>query len=511
MLNIISALSSLHYSLSTSIPLQPLSAGRDILLFASKPDTGVAATDAFKPKSPTTNQTQGVASGGTSRSESPVLVHRTSSLPPAEHPNPRAVDPDRRVLPWSSTVVGDPKPTHQRDGSSPEQGREGTLSSSRAPSRAHQQYQRPRGSSIDSAQPLLPPTQGTASVQSSPRARNVLLKKTSLNRRNSLTNSSRHQSLPPRSRQTSDAGLGENVRREVEGRSSRAGTGNGGGSNGNAESWLVVNPPARIGHVGLTMYPDPSSQPGQGQRQVDECQSIPGPQITALPLPSTQQSHSNSRTSSEADVYETPGEVIQTATRSPPRLPPRPFAQEPGHPSPPKDSHIPLPVNLPLGNPIAREDTSVVSSIPTYLPIQDSRSPNRLHRPEHVDIGIPSVHGSLGYIPSMMSQAPSVISHDPMPGAGARHGHGHGDAQGQLGDTEAEGQGGYEGTKPLMPGGRAMEDRKGKGKEGARRVWDEDRGVWVEGVAAHGTGNGAASGNAADGPGSARTKVSLSQ
>jgi hypothetical protein len=80
-----------------------------------------------------------------------------------------------------------------------------------------------------------------------------------------------------------------------------------------------------------------------------------------------------------------------------------------------------------------------------------------------------------------------------------------------LGDAEIEGQGGHEGTKPLMPGGRAMEDRKGKGKEGARRVWDEDRGLWVEGVTAHGTGNEAAPGNAADGPGSARTRVSMSQ
>ena len=157
--------------------------------------------------------------------------------------------------------------------------------------------------------------------------------------------------------------------------------------------------------------------------------------------------------------------------------------------------------SLPLGRPINHDDTSAVSSIPTLLPLKSPRSPNRVNQAERVDIGIPSVHGSLGYMPSMMSFAPSQVSHNPMPTA-------HDDTIIGIGrdfDPAAVNvQEQYDDTLSHMPGGLApaLEDRKGKGKEGARRVWDEDRGVWVEGITPHSVGP--------DGPGSARTRISLS-
>lgn len=161
--------------------------------------------------------------------------------------------------------------------------------------------------------------------------------------------------------------------------------------------------------------------------------------------------------------------------------------------------------NLPLGNPMSQGDTSAVSSIPTHLPLKSPRSPNRVNQAERVDIGIPSVHGSLGYIPSMMSFAPSQVSHNPMPTANANDSmSGPGP---DLDPASVNGQERYDDSLSHMPGGLApaFEDKigkgKGKGREGARRVWDEDRGVWVEGVTPYSIGP--------DGPGSARTRISL--
>lgn len=92
-----------------------------------------------------------------------------------------------------------------------------------------------------------------------------------------------------------------------------------------------------------------------------------------------------------------------------------------------------------------------------------------------------------------MSQAPSVISHDPMPITAPRNRR-HDDVQ--VRDD----------TQSLMPGGLQMGDRKGKGKEVARRVSAEERGTSVE--VATPPGNGISSGSV--GPGSARTRVSMS-
>jgi hypothetical protein len=476
-INIVSALSSLHYSLSSSIPLQPTSAGRDILLFASQPDTGVAAQDAFKPKP----QITGATSPRTDRSESPVMVHRTSSFPQAADDlnlvNPRAVDPERRVLPWTSTVA-----RKTPDRSSPEHPRGVTPVSIRPPTLPPNQGHR-RGTSIDSSQPLLPQA---SSVQSSPRPRNVLLKKTSLRRKTS--NSSKHQSLPARSRQVSEVGLGENIRREHEGRTTR--------DTSDPGSWFMVDQPARVGHLGLTTYTDPQFQDPHAQVADHGPNVNPEPPITVHPTESQRQV-SDGHTSSGESGHETAEALLNsTAPRSPPRLPPRPQGQHQQPHSPPRD----LPLPLPLGEPIGREDASQVSFVPAYLPLQSPRSPNRVNQPEQVDIGIPSVHGSLGYIPSMMSQAPSAISHDPMPtqvpvattrspnrvnqpehvdlGIASVHGSlgyipsmmsqapsviSHDPMPVQRNGEDFGRDEGTQGTLPLMPGGMPMEDR-GKAK-----------------------------------------------
>lgn len=382
----------------------------------------------------------------------------------------------------------------------------------------------------------------SSSVQSSPRPRNLLLKKTSLRRQgsNSSTVNAKNQSQPPRSRRTSDAA---NTRREEPGRRIPVGTldGAGLGDSSNAESWLVVDPPQKVGHLGLTMYTDgreitPEREMGTAPLRVQH--RVPAPQITAL-APAFD-SHDNHNHENEHG-YESGGSVYENATAnpSPPRLPVRPpqlqeqLLQQ--HQEQMRDHHrdqeqdrlreyqiqqmqqqqeqlhqLDLQnaqqqlstTHIPLGKPMSTDDTSAVSSIPTYLPLKTPRSPNRVNQAERVDIGIPSVHGSLGYIPSMMSFAPSQNSHDPMPTTSQQQSVYQNGGERDFDPAAVNGEERYDDALSHMPGGLAPEDRKGKGKEGARRVWDEDRGVWVEGATPHSIGP--------DGPGSARTRISLS-
>jgi hypothetical protein len=501
-LNIISALSSLHYTLAASIPLQPISAGRDILLFASQPDTGVAAKDAYKPK---VQSTSPIGSDGT---ESPVLVQRTSSFPvptdPPSREDPRTVDPERRVLPWTSTVHG--QDTEQPLSERP------NVTSSRSPSAQAKIQQHRRNASLNSSQPVVKPQ--SSSVQSSPRPRNVLLKKTSLRREVSNSSPSQAQSQAPkapRSRRASDSTAGVNTRRDEPGR--RHITADGGRNStqagGDVGSWMMVDPPAKVGHMGLTMYTDPSSERQTTvdqdiRQQGPEHHHIPAPQITALVAEgrSSQDGHSSGES-----IYETPSANLLPKTsgnRELPRLPPRP--QQPYIAPVPQYQHQSQQLNtttlpLPLGSPIAGDEVSQVSSIPAYLPLKQPQSPNRVNQAERVDIGIPSVHGSLGYMPSMMSFAPST--HDPMPPANDHdHSRHHTNGTERRGDFDPNDQERYDDSLSHMPGGlNAGEDRKGKGKEGARRVWDEERGVWVEGITPKSV--------RPDGPGSARTRVSI--
>jgi hypothetical protein len=510
------------------------------LLFASQPNTGIAAKDAYVLKV----RAQSTGTGGT---ESPVLVQRTSSFPiPAEQEDPRSVDPEKRRLPWTSTVHAQ---GHNRSVSVDQNSTPSRAPSTQPQAQQQQQQQHRRNASLDST-PVVKPQ--TSYVQSSPRPRNLLLKKNSLRRQgsNSSTTNAKNQSIPPRSRRTSDvANPIVNTRREEPGR--RMGTVvTLDSTDASAESWLVVDPPKKVGHMGLTMYTDPATgrevtSERDGQTAPLHVQHrIPAPQITSLapeihPYDNHDRPNEHEHEHEHSHDHESGGSIYETpyANPSPPSLPPRPpqlqeqLLQQ--HQEQLRDQHQPQQqarlreyqiaqmqhqqdqqrqlnaetvqqqldtTHFSLGNPMSSEDTSAVSSIPTYLPLKTPRSPNRVNKAERVDIGIPSVHGSLGYIPSMMSFAPSQISHDPMP------------TKNQATDVRdfdpatVNGEERYDDALSHMPGGPAPavggEDRKGKNIEGARRVWDEDRGVWVEGVTPHSVGP--------DGPGSARTRISLS-
>ena len=132
LLGLINALSALHFELVASLPLLPVVKGRDILIFASLPSSGLTQKDAWTPQAEPFTASAAPPSQPSTRTESPVLIDPPVSLTPR------------------SDVVG---PRHTP--------------------------------SIDSSKPLI------ATVPPSPRSRNVLLKKTSLRKRHESTDSHR--------------------------------------------------------------------------------------------------------------------------------------------------------------------------------------------------------------------------------------------------------------------------------------------------------------------------------
>lgn len=405
----------------------------------------------------------------------------------------------------------------------------------RAPDRDQDRY---RDASIDSSRPLL--QNSSTSAHSSPRHRNVLLKKTSLRQRTSSADSKQH-SLAPRSRQVSDIAIHTSngaVNTDTPPQQQR------GTDKGDKDSWTMIDAPPNVGRMGVTMYTDHDDQPiGKSEHQ-----SIPAPQITSigqgqgngpsprpspLPLPLSSPAgggydytpeprggrSSDQHSASDESIYETPA-----ADFSHPHTNPQTHSQNPPPPPPPHQEFTSS--SLPLGQPMTSTTTgSVLSIMPAHLQLRTPRSPNRVQGAEVVDIGVPSVYGSVGYLPSMVSHnpTPSMFMPEPHPGPegypavsgqsqAQEQGRGNGIEQGHsqsrsealdflMGHTSGNG---LRDDDPGLP----REDKKGKGKEGSKRVWDENRGVWVD-ESLLGQGVVPANGGGADGPGSARTRVTM--
>ena len=169
----------------------PLAKGRDVLYFYSLPDSGMSHLDTYKPN---TSRVDTIAS-------SPILISLTDSMSPAPPPlptrrheprearaarggressdsdsDPRDVDPFHRVLPWTSVLDEGPPPSPRRAGQISDQ-RATTVPPSSMPGQGHVHRRSP---SQDSSRPLLV----NGSAQSSPRQKNVLLKKNSTTQRN---------------------------------------------------------------------------------------------------------------------------------------------------------------------------------------------------------------------------------------------------------------------------------------------------------------------------------------
>ncbi|RXK37803.1 hypothetical protein M231_04959 [Tremella mesenterica] len=179
---IVSALAANHYVLAGSIPLYPLSKGRDVLFFSSLPGSGLTFRDTFRFKALDSSPLS--STPGT-----PVFVspHQT---PPQSVVNPRNVDAENRKLPWQSII------TSPREGGSPHGSGQITPPkpiSPLTPDQALAEDARRRTESAGSARPLIP-----NAAQGDTRRRGILLKKNSRNRnRTASGNESKVSSRQP--------------------------------------------------------------------------------------------------------------------------------------------------------------------------------------------------------------------------------------------------------------------------------------------------------------------------
>jgi hypothetical protein len=524
LLSIITALSTQHFALAASLPLQPTSAGRDVLIFSSLPASGVTWKDnyALHPEA------LGHASA---RSESPVLVSPLAASPVPDG----LLDGQRggflpvptrgqgRTVPWASTIIDTPTPQNTMD---PRAGApDGVEFCNPADvggmgAAASSAQERKRNPSTESGQPLIfPPT-----ATSSPRKQNILLKKSSVRRSVSGGTSLRQGALPESS--AAAAALGTSGRKdnsndvetvELAGEGGQDTQGSQGAGAPERE-WSLVDAPPHVGHLGMTIY-DPSSmqtpkstnkatvpQP-LAERPADmqiSATTSPSRDIVAIPIPvppprpsiypreqPVRISHEGPRRSfdasdSGASVYE--DAPYQDSSSGAPAL---------GLGS----------LGGPLLLPLAQHDSPTPGHAGGnaeqggVAPLRSPKSPSR-GRAEVVDvgsgIGVHSVAGSVGYLPSTTTRGEGYTPPETQPVEGLR------------------GPSGSAGPGP-------QRDGEGDGRE-RRKIWDEHTGRWTEvedsvpiewtgpavGAARIGTGAavGATGGHAA-GIGSGRTRVSV--
>ncbi|WWD03590.1 hypothetical protein V865_001644 [Kwoniella europaea PYCC6329] len=375
---IINNITNLHFGLVASIPLLPIARGRDVLIFSSLPSSGLSVVDSYVPKAPSIAGT-----------ESPVLVSPMASVP-AQDPldDPREVDPDHRQLPWTSVVNDQTTPP------------------SPVKRRGRQAGNHPN-------QLLAAPS---ASANSTPKHKNVLLKKNSLQRRRSTSANGSH-SRPP-----SAIGHGKE-RYPIDGRHSAQGTYQPPEEHNRhfkvmnpddtSERWSFIDPPPNIGRLGVTMF----------DRTGGHTHHYLPPQGTGR-TSGEDPSRETHNSSIYADAPTEPVRLIPIKNDQPAVLPTRQVSKgilestspesELGfgeHDTQSELNHAnPITKPLALGQPIDRDyrgddhdgDEAMLIG---KMPLKDSDSPERRGRQNIVDLGsaIQSVHGSVGYLQSMIS------------------------------------------------------------------------------------------------------------
>ena len=294
------------------MPLLPITKGRDILIFSTLPSSGLSYRDAWKPD---------VSDHRTSRSSSPVLVSPLASVPANlddartrrqavlldSGRNPptgagkgrNAVEIDsagRRVLPWTSML--DERLPHQAErqaSETPGHTRHVSESALHSAPSFNAPSERRRTPSTNSERPLI-----TGSAKSSPKPRNMLLKKNS-SRRKAGKRSSAQSLQSVRGTQTQlPSAWAPPAGSRGHGDPSIRGT-----TTPDAERWSMIEVPANVGHLGMSVhehrqsldgthesgdsvYTDAQAQPMQ-THQVDRSSLlglVPGPSAAQATLSS---------------------------------------------------------------------------------------------------------------------------------------------------------------------------------------------------------------------------------
>ncbi|KAK6909474.1 hypothetical protein I203_103493 [Kwoniella mangroviensis CBS 8507] len=534
---IINNITNLHFELAASILLLPIAKGRDVFIFSSLPSSGLSVVDSYVPKAPSIAGT-----------ESPVLVSPMASVPVQDLPDdPREIDPDNRQLPWTSVVNNQARPPSPVKSSRPPPSSTGNMSNDNS---------RKRTASRESSKPLL--AAPSASANSTPKHKNVLLKQNSLQRRRSSSANGNH-SQPP-----SAIGHGNgNDRHSVDGRHSTQDTYQPSQDDSRqfkvmnpddaSERWSFIDPPPNVGKLGVTMF---DTTGGHVHQYL--------PPQTAGRTSGEDDSRDKHNSSIYADAPTKPVRLIPIQNDQPTRHVNRGILESTspeselgfGENDTQSDLNHANPITKPLalGQPIDRDyreddhggnDGMMIGK----MPLKDSDSPERRGRQNIVDLGsaIQSVHGSVGYLQSMISgisghhgkrlsvdldnvqqqqqqatQGSKASNAVPKPEIVIINPSSHNHSSGKSCQDH---------TPPPLPSrphpdhipestlpistsptrtqpteeevarqrNKYLEwERKGKVKNGMRRIWDEDENSWRDIPISHG-----------EGVGSGRTKVTL--
>ncbi|WWD19524.1 hypothetical protein CI109_103985 [Kwoniella shandongensis] len=350
-LSIVDNITALHFELAGSIPLLPLQQGRDILIFSSLPSSGLTVNDSYVLNQQTSSQ-------GT---ETPVLVSPEASLPEARPTRPRArAARNERSLPWTSIL--DERENNvlpsRRSEEIPEKG-------------VINVQPHPRRVSADSAQPLLPPW----TAQGATKARKVLVKK----------NSDRNRTPPVD--HSADGSLVQPIDSEQNDRHLMVAN----PTESDEEQWSVVEPPSHVGHLGASVYDDETVPPPTPPRRVER-------ELQQASINGTVTDAESVYIDAQTDNHDDHSHLGDHATLS-------------DHDAGSELNHAhPVSKPLILGQPM-RSGAEIEH---TMVPLKDTNSPRRA-RQNVIELGVNSVHGSVGYLQSVISGKSSFEPPPPVP------------------------------------------------------------------------------------------------
>ncbi|WWC71904.1 uncharacterized protein I206_105863 [Kwoniella pini CBS 10737] len=250
LISIINNITNLHFKLAASMPLLPIMKGRDVLIFFSLPSSGLSVVDSYVPREPSI--------GG---SESPILVSPAASFPAQElldrefpiqgqAENSREVVSEHRQLPWTSVIT---EQTRSRTDPPTKPSPPRHLSGGKGNGSARKRY-----GSRESSKPLL--AAPSVSANSTPKHKNVLLKKNSLQRRRSVSadqsgrKSAQSRSVDESGRNSSQGDYPGHVPGQwTEGDDRHFHVTN---PDNASERWSLIDPPTSLGTLGVTMSND---------------------------------------------------------------------------------------------------------------------------------------------------------------------------------------------------------------------------------------------------------------
>ncbi|KAK8853110.1 hypothetical protein IAR55_003811 [Kwoniella newhampshirensis] len=349
-LGIVGEIAALHFELVGSVPLLPLKIGRDVLVFSSLPSSGLKVQDSYV-------FTKTASESSEAEYVAPIMPSPAASLQASQqsqqNDNSRQVAPRGRPQPWTLDLE-DQSYNHLSSSN-------GSVDLPPPNSGEVQEVFNRRGASLDTSRPLLPLT----GLQGAGRKRNVLVKKSSLRDRDTSGGGYSYGTMhhPSESEQA--------VRIYSE-----------------DDQWSIVDRPSNVGHLEIATD-DIASVTAPASPRRSSYGNVTQPAVGTV---------TDDCSVDVDDQHDQPRENLHMGPDTP--------ESEMGAGSELNHAH-PISQPLTLGQPI-RPDLEADPDHVT-VPLRETSSSRR---PRHnlVDVSVNSVHGSMGYLQSVIS-GKSEIDH----------------------------------------------------------------------------------------------------